>query len=103
MPNVFNEQTRELCRAILSLRDIDELELFLSDAFTVKEILEISQRVAVARMLHEGCVYTEIAQKTGASTATISRVNKCLQYGDGGYNLILSRMEQHNDAGEISK
>lgn len=103
MPNVFNEQTRELCRAILTLRDVEELELFLSDAFTVKEILEISQRVAVARMLRDGCVYTEIAQKTGASTATISRVNKCLQYGDGGYNLILSRLDEQIDASDTVK
>lgn len=100
MQSVFNEQTRDFCRGLLSLRSVEEMEQFLSDAFTVKEIIEISMRFEVARMLREGCVYSEIAKKTGASTATISRVNRSLQYGEGGYDLAFSRLAQQKDDAE---
>ena len=92
MTSPFNKMTKDFCEAILSLESVEECERFMEDAFTIKEIHEISQRYEVARQLREGRVYTEIAKNTGASTATISRVNKCLQYGDGGYELVLSRL-----------
>lgn len=64
---------------------------------TINEILEISQRFSVARMLDEGRVYSEVSRETGASTATISRVNKCLNYGSGGYRLALDRLRGGED------
>ena len=93
MGNIFNEQSKRFFQAILSLKDIDECEKFFTDAFTIREIKEISQRYAVAEMLYEGKIYNEIAKETEASTATISRVNKCLNYGEGGYKLVLDRMK----------
>ena len=92
MTSPFHKMTKDFCEAILTLKSVEECERFLIDAFTIKEIQEISQRYEVARQLREGRVYTEIAKSTGASTATISRVNKCLQYGEGGYELVLSRL-----------
>ena len=92
MTSPFNKMTKDFCEAILTLESVEECERFFTDAFTFKEIQEISQRYEVARQLREGRVYTEIAKGTGASTATISRVNKCLQYGEGGYELVLSRL-----------
>lgn len=80
--------------AILSLKTPDECARFFEDICTIKEIQDISQRLEVARLLKEGSVYTEIAAKTGASTATISRVNKCLSYGSGGYGIVLDRLEK---------
>ncbi len=75
--------------AILKLKTIDECRSFFEDVCTIKEMEAISQRLEVASMLKEGKNYMEISRVTGASTATISRVNKCLQYGSGGYDLIL--------------
>ena len=94
MENVFDENTKRLFQAILTLKTVEECERFFSDACTIQEIHEISQRYEVAEMLRAGQVYAEIAKKTGASTATISRVNRCLQYGDGGYLLAIDRLEK---------
>ncbi|MCF0148212.1 MAG: TrpR-like protein YerC/YecD [Clostridium sp.] len=80
--------------AILQLDNIDECYSFFEDVATINEIKSLSQRIHVAKLLKEKKVYTEIAEKTGASTATISRVNKCLNYGTGGYELILNRLEK---------
>ena len=93
MSDIFNEQSERLFKAILSLKSVEECEKFFADAFTIREIKEISQRYAVAEMLYEGKIYNEIAKETEASTATISRVNKCLNYGEGGYKLVLDRMK----------
>ena len=82
-----NERTNKFFEALLSLKTIEECEMFFDDICTIKELVDISQRYEVAKMLDEGKVYTEIASKTGASTATISRVNRCLNYGSGGYKL----------------
>ena len=79
--------------AVLELQNIDECYSFFEDVATINELKALSQRIHVASMLKEKKVYTEIAEETGASTATISRVNKCLNYGTGGYNLILERLE----------
>ena len=91
MNNIFDDTTHHLFRAILSLKTEEECEKFFSDVCTVKEIHEIAQRYEVAKMLTEGNVYNEIAKKTGASTATISRVSRALQYGEGGYKIAMER------------
>jgi TrpR-related protein YerC/YecD len=84
--------TDALFEAVLQLRTVEECYRFFEDLCTIKEIQSISQRLAVAQMLKTGKTYTEIEKMTGASTATISRVNRCLQYGAEGYQLILKRM-----------
>ena len=85
--------------AVLSLENRDECYSFFEDLCTVNELLSLSQRYEVASMLKAGKTYMEIAEKTGASTATISRVNRSLQYGAGGYELVFSRMESAGDEG----
>ncbi len=91
MGTLFDSHTKNLFKAILTLKTVEECEKFFGDVCTIKEIQEISQRYEVARMLAQGKVYNEIAKETGASTATISRVNKCINYGDGGYKIALER------------
>ena len=78
-----------LFEAVLKLKDIDEARRFFEDACTIKELDAISQRVEVASMLKAGKNYQDVSRATGASTATISRVNKCLIYGKGGYDIVL--------------
>lgn len=80
--------------AILSLEDREECYSFFEDLCTVNELLSLSQRFEVAAMLREHKTYLDIAEKTGASTATISRVNRSLNYGNDGYELIFNRMEK---------
>ena len=87
-------ETISLFEAILSLSSVDECALFLEDICTIKEIQDLTQRYAVARMLDAGEKYQEIEEKTGASTATISRVNKCLLYGNGGYRTVLKKTKK---------
>ena len=81
-----------LVRAILALETEDECRAFLEDLMTGKEIQDCSQRILVANMLREKQVYSAIAAATGASTATISRVNRCFMYGAGGYKTVLDRV-----------
>ena len=88
----FKNDLDMLFQAILELKDIDECYKFFEDIATITELKSISQRIQVAKMLREKRVYTEIAETTGASTATISRVNKCLNYGQGGYDIVLDRI-----------
>lgn len=99
MDKFHTDTTEKLFKAILLLKDIDECYSFFEDIFTVRELQDISQRLQVAQLLKEGKSYQLISKETGASTATISRVNRCLVYGSGGYNKILDRMdcddEQH--------
>lgn len=83
-----------LFHAILSLKDKEECYGFFEDLCTVNELLSLSQRFEVAAMLREHKTYLEIAEKTGASTATISRVNRSLNYGNDGYEMVFDRMEQ---------
>lgn len=94
-----SKEVKDLLNGILKLENIDECYNFFDDLCTIHELKSIAQRFAVAKMLKENITYSEIGEKTGASTATISRVNRCLNYGDGGYNLILKRME-NTDNGE---
>ena len=84
----------ELFAAILSLETIEECYRFFDDLCTVQELKAISQRLHVAKMLSEQRVYSDIVAETGASTATISRVNRSLSYGSDGYKLVLQRMNQ---------
>ncbi|AEF94598.1 TrpR like protein, YerC/YecD [Desulfotomaculum nigrificans CO-1-SRB] len=81
-----------LFEAILTLKDIDECYRFFEDICTVSELHSLAQRLEVAKMLEANRTYGEIASKTGASTATISRVKRCLNYGADGYKLVLSRL-----------
>lgn len=80
--------------AVLKLKDVDECRKFFADVCTIKEIEAISQRVEVAKLLTEGKNYQEIMKCTGASTATISRVSRCLNYGSGGYDIIFENKEE---------
>ena len=81
-------------RAILSIKDEEECRQFFDDVATIREMLDMSARLEVARMLDEGTVFSEISKETGASSATISRVNKCLTYGEGGYKTVLDRLNK---------
>ena len=89
---LHTEAVDTLFDAILCLQSKEECYTFFEDLATVNEILSLSQRFEVARMLKEKKTYQEIAKKTGASTATISRVNRSLNYGNDGYDLVLKRM-----------
>jgi len=93
MEKFKTELTDNLFSAVLSLESIDECYRFFEDVCTIKEIQEIAQRLEVARLLKEGKAYSDVAKSTGASTATISRVNKCISYGSGGYRIVLERMK----------
>ncbi len=86
-----------LFKAILQLEDIDECYDFFEDLCTVQELRSLSQRIVVAKMLSEKSVYTDIVNETGASTATISRVNRSLQYGCDGYDKIFERLKANED------
>ena len=83
-----------LYRAILSLKTQEECRAFFQDLCTVTELKAMGQRLEVAQLLDQGLIYSDILERTGASSATISRVNRALQYGADGYKLILPRLEQ---------
>ena len=89
------EKYNELFKAILKLKDVGECQKFFEDVCTINELEAISQRLEVAELLVAGKSYQEVSQITGASTATISRVNKCLNYGAGGYKLVIEK-EKNN-------
>ncbi len=91
--DVHTEAVDSLFEAILCLENKEECYQFFEDVCTINELLSMSQRFVVARMLMEECTYLEIAERTGASTATISRVNRSLNYGKDGYDLVLKRMK----------
>ncbi len=93
MANWHNHSTDKLCEALLSLKDKEECYAFLEDICTIKETLDISQRLAVAVLLDKGESYASISKETGASTATISRISKCYEYGTGGYKTIIERLK----------
>lgn len=92
-------QTKEVDKlfdAVLALESKEECAAFFEDLCTVGELLSMSQRLAVAQMLRQGRTYLEIAENTGASTATISRVNRSLAYGEDGYDIIFARLKDGN-------
>jgi len=94
---IRKEQLGLLVQALLSLENEEECEQLLSDLCTIREMQDLAQRMEVARLLRKQMTYNDIAQATGASTATISRVNRSLLYGEGGYTKILGRLEESND------
>lgn len=100
MQNWYNKATDELCQALLTLQTKEECYAFLEDICTIKEIQDISQRLAVAKLLNQRISYTTICKETGASTATISRVSKCCEYGAGGYRTVIERLAKEDGSGE---
>lgn len=96
--NVHTEAVNHLFDAILSLENKEECYRFFEDVCTVNELLSLSQRYEVARMLRAQKTYLDIAEKTGASTATISRVNRSLNYGNDGYDMVFERVSVDADA-----
>ena len=94
MLSIKNKATDDLFEAILQLKTVDECYKFFEDVCTVKEIQAISQRLEVAKMLVKKRVYSDIVKETGASTASISRVNRSLTYGNEGYDLVFSRLKK---------
>ncbi len=99
MEKHIKPETERLYRAILKLKTVEECDAFFDDICTIREIMDMSQRLSVATMLDEGKPYQEVSRATGASTATICRVNKCLVYGSGGYRNVLDKLkaEENND------
>ena len=96
--NVHTEAVNHLFDAILSLENKEECYRFFEDVCTVNELLSLSQRYEVARMLRAQKTYLDIAEKTGASTATISRVNRSLKYANDGYDMVFERVSVDDDA-----
>lgn len=92
-PKLKDSNVEYLYRAVLSLQSMEECDRFFDDLCTVPELKALSQRLQVAKMLSDHRVYSDIVQATGASTATISRVNRCCTYGAGGYRTVLERLE----------
>ena len=86
-----------LYQAILTLKDLDECKKFFSDLCTVGELRSMEQRFEVAMLLSDGMIYNDILERTGASSATISRVNRSLQYGADGYQAVLPRIKELQD------
>ena len=102
MPNhkLRDHLTDQLCDATVLLNTREECYRFFEDRCTIAELKAIAQRLEVAHMLYEGGTYDEIVAQTGASTATISRVKRCLNYGADGYALVLSRLFPHEEQKE---
>lgn len=84
-------------KAILSLQTVEECMTFFDDLCTVTELMALEQRYQVAACLHNGMIYNDILAETGASSATISRVNRSLQYGSGGYQIVFDRLEKEQE------
>ena len=96
---IRNDDVDFLFKAMMTLENIEEFYKFFDDICTIAEVGEMSKRLKAAKMLRSGAVYTEISETTGLSTATISRVNRCLKYGSDGYNIALDRLEKlENDS-----
>ena len=91
---IKTESVDNLFDAILCLKNKEECYIFFEDICTINELLSLSQRFEVAKMLREQRTYLEIAEKTGASTATISRVNRSLNYGNDGYDMVINRLDK---------
>ena len=92
-PKLKDSLNDQLCQAMLSLETVEECYQFFEDICTVSELKALAQRLEVARMLRAGHTYEEVVERTGASTATISRVKRCLNYGADGYDTVLKRLK----------
>ena len=97
---IKSEQADNLARAILALKTEEDCYKLFEDLFTIREIQDLGQRLEVARMLNTGHTYDDIVARTGASTATISRVKRCLNYGADGYKVVLERLQQKKEGSE---
>ncbi len=98
----MNKLTRKprndkMYEAILSLRTVEECKLFFDDLCSISELMAMEQRFQVASCLNDGMIYNDILAETGASSATISRVNRSLQYGSGGYEIVFGRMKESEE------
>ena len=93
-PKLKDELNDQLCNAVLKLETVEECYQFFEDICTISELKAMSQRLEVAKMLQKRHTYDEIVSRTGASTATISRVKRCLKYGADGYNIVFERLNQ---------
>jgi TrpR-related protein YerC/YecD len=91
---IESEGMNLIAEGLQKLKSKEEIYRFFEDIFTINEIKSIEQRILVAKMLKEKKIYTDIEITTGASSATISRVNRCLNYGSDGYNIILERLKE---------
>jgi len=96
MKQPSREQDDTLYKAILTLKDLDECRRFFQDLCTVSELRAMEQRMEVALLLDEGLIYNDILDRTGASSATISRVNRALMYGADGYQTVIPRLKEQN-------
>lgn len=94
MSSWHTQEVDELFKAITKLESVDECYKFFEDACTINEILGMAQRLKAAKMLIGGANYNDISAATGMSSATISRVNKCIEYGNGGYKIVLDRLQE---------
>ena len=92
---LIDENIDNLYRAVLQLKSVEECRDFFEDLCTVSELQSMSQRFEVALMLDQNAIYNDISSKTGASTATISRVNRALNYGSDGYKLVIERLKDN--------
>ena len=98
---IRGHQTDQLFNAILQLKDLDECYLFFDDLCTISELQSLAQRLEVAQMLKRKKTYDTIQSETGASTATISRIRRCVDYGSGGYDIVLDRLNGDTDETEV--
>ena len=89
-----SEETDALFRSVLALGSVEECYAYFEDLCTVREVRDLSQRLEVARLLDAGSSYQQAAAVTGASSTTIGRVKRCLEYGTGGYRMVLGRMKE---------
>ena len=97
MKNLPENTLRTLYETILKLETVEECDAFFEDICTIKELHDLSQRLQVAMLLNEGKNYQEVSALTGASTATICRVSKCLNYGSGGYKIAIERSKKEKN------
>jgi TrpR-related protein YerC/YecD len=98
---IRGHQTDQLFNAILQLKDLDECYLFFDDLSTISELQSLAQRLEVAQMLKRKKTYDTIQSETGASTATISRIRRCVDYGSGGYDIVLNRLNGDTEETEV--
>lgn len=97
MKHIHNDLTDRFFKAILNINTPEECSRFFEDICTIKEIQDMSQRLEVATLLNDGKSYQEVLAQTGVSTATISRVNKCLNYGSGGYKEAIDKLQKDEE------
>ncbi len=95
MDKMDEKAAKQFYSAVLSLRTEEECRTFFEDVCTIKEFKDLTQRLQVAFLLEEGRNYQEISKCTSVSSATISRVNRCLNYGDGGYRTVIRRVKEN--------